>query len=139
MMKTRGFTLLELLIVVAILALLASIAVPVYMGRADEARLQKVQADFATLAAALSLYKLDNQTVPTSSQGLQALVSKPNLPPEPLRYKGDGYLREVPRDPWGNAYLYLAPAPTGAKEYALYSYGADGVSGGEDLDADLSF
>lgn len=135
----RGFTLLELLVVLVVLGLLAGIAVPIYMGRAETARVQKVHADFATLATALSLYKLDNRQLPTSAQGLQALVSQPTLSPLPPHYKAGGYLRELPHDPWNHDYLYLAPAPDGGKEYALWSYGADGKRGGEGQDADVEF
>lgn len=138
-MRMRGFTLLELLVVLVIIGLLAGIATPIYLNRAEAARQQKVQADFATLATALSVYKLDNHSVPTSSQGLSALTQKPVQAPLPPRYKEGGYLRELPRDPWGHDYLYLAPAPSGNKEYALWSYGADGARGGEGQDADVEF
>ena len=135
----RGFTLLELLVVLAVLGLLAGIAVPIYMGRVDTARQQKISADFATLATALSLYKLDNHRLPTTAQGLQALIRKPEQAPEPLQYKNGGYLRDLPRDPWGHDYLYLTPSSDGSKEYSLWSHGADGVRGGEGQDADVEF
>ena len=134
-----GFTLLELLVVLVVLGLLAGIAVPIYMGRVDVARQQKLGADFALLATALSLYKLDNRLLPTTAQGLQALTHKPAQAPEPPQYKSGGYLRDLPHDPWGHDYLYLSPAPDGSKEYALWSYGADGVRGGEGQDADVEF
>lgn len=139
-MKHRhsGFTLLELMVVLVVLALLAGIATPIYFSRADAARQQKLQADFATIATALSLYKLDNREVPTTAQSLQALVKKPSQPPAPQRYKANGYLRELPLDPWQRNYLYLAPAADGS-EYALFSYGADGERGGEGADADVAF
>lgn len=135
--RTGGFTLLELLVVMAILALLAGLAVPTYFKRADQARLDKVSTDFSTLATALSLYRLDNGTLPSTEQGLQALVEKPTIAPLPGRYRQGGYLRELPRDPWGNAYVYLRPSRDGARDYELLSRGADGRSGGEGMDADI--
>ena len=134
----RGFTLLELMIVLVLLGVLASIAVPTYLGRADAARIQKVTADFSTIATALSLYKLDNATLPTTNQGLAALASKPELDPVPSRYKTGGYINDLPLDPWGRAYLYLYPAREGEREYDLYTLGADGKTGGEGQDADIA-
>jgi len=134
---TAGFTLMELLVVMAILALLAGLAVPAYFKRADQARLDKVTTDFATLATALSLYRLDNSMLPSTDQGLQALVEKPSIAPVPGRYRQGGYLRELPRDPWGNAYVYLSPSRDGLRDYELVSRGADGRPGGEGMDADL--
>jgi general secretion pathway protein G len=133
----HGFTLLELLVVLVILGLLAGIAGATYFSRIDGARLQKVDADFGTIAAALSLYRLDAGALPTTAQGLQALVTQPTQPPRPTRYKPGGYLDELPLDPWGNAYLYLQPARAAEREYDLYSLGADGEPGGEGNDADL--
>ena len=133
----RGFTLVEVLVVMAILALLATLAVPAYFSRADQARVEKVETDFATVATALSLYRLDNGMVPTTEQGLRALVEKPAIGPEPRRFRAGGYLRELPADPWGNPYVYLAPSRDGAREFELLSRGADGKPGGEGADADL--
>jgi len=135
----EGFTLLELLVVLVVLGLLAGIAVPVYLGRVDTARQQKITADFATIATALSLYKLDNRMLPSTAQGLQALTHKPVQAPVPQLYKNGGYLRDLPRDPWDHDYLYLAPSADGSKEYSLWSLGADGVRGGEGQDADIEF
>lgn len=134
---TRGFTLLELLVVIAILGLLATVAGVTYFGRVETARQQKVAADFANLASALSLYRLDNGTLPTTAQGLAALHERPRLPPQPRRFKSGGYIAELPLDPWGNAYLYLFPARSAGKEYDLYTQGADGEPGGEGQDADI--
>jgi general secretion pathway protein G len=132
----KGFTLIELLVVLVILGLLAGIAGVTYFSRVEAARLQKVDADFATLAAALSLYRLDAGMLPTTAQGLQALVQTPELPPQPARYKSGGYLDELPQDPWGKAYLYLQPARDAERDYDLYTLGADGNTGGEGPDAD---
>jgi len=129
----RGFTLMELLVVMAILALLAGIAVPAYFQRADQARLDKVETDFATIATALSLYRLDNGVVPTTEQGLRALVERPAIGPVPRRFRQGGYLREVPADPWGNPYVY----DSDGRGFTLVSYGADGERGGEGDDADI--
>jgi general secretion pathway protein G len=135
---TQGFTLLELMIVLVLLGVLAGIAVPTYLGRADTARLQKVDADFSTIATALSLYKLDNASLPTTGQGLAALVTKPQLDPVPPRYKSGGYINDLPLDPWNRTYLYLYPARDSAYEYDLYTLGADGKTGGEGQDADIT-
>jgi general secretion pathway protein G len=134
---TRGFTLFELLVVLVILGLLATVAGATYFGRVESARLQKVEADFGTLGSALSLYRLDNGTLPTTAQGLGALHTRPRLPPPPRRFKAGGYISEVPQDPWGNAYQYLFPARSADREYDLYTLGADGAPGGEGQDADI--
>jgi len=133
-----GFTLLELMIVLVLLGVLAAIAVPTYLGRADAARIQKVEADFSTIATALSLYKLDNAALPSTDQGLAALVTKPQLDPVPLRYKSGGYINSLPLDPWNRPYLYLYPARDSGREYDLYTLGADGKTGGEGQDADIT-
>ena len=134
-----GFTLMELLVVLMIIGLLASIAVPIYLNRADKARLQKVDVDFETLSTALHLYKLDNGMLPTTEQGLQALVVKPSRQPVPGHYKDGGYLRELPADPWQHAYQYLVPSRDGTREFEIISLGADGKVGGQDQDADLYY
>ncbi len=130
-----GFTLIEVMVVVVILGILAAIVVPRIMSRPDEARVVRAQQDIRAISAALDLYKLDNLSYPTTEQGLEALVSKPaNLPPG-ARYKADGYLPSVPRDPWGADYQYLSPGQHGP--FDLYSHGADGVPGGEAFNADI--
>jgi len=136
-MRARGFTLLELLVVLVVLGLLASIAGVTYFGRVEAAQLQKVEADFGTLGAALSLYRLDAGTLPTTAQSLGALRMRPELPPQPRRYKSGGYVAELPLDPWGRPYLYLFPARSAEREYDLYTLGADGEPGGKGQDADV--
>ncbi len=133
--RHRGFSLIEILVVLVILGLLVSIVAPNVLGRADEARVQKAEADFKSIATALKIYRLDNYIYPSSEQGLGALVEQPALPPEPRNWKQEGYLDELPLDPWGRPYLYLSPGEHGA--FDLFSYGADGVSGGEGQNQDL--
>lgn len=130
-----GFSLIEILVVLVILGLLVSIVAPNVLNRADDARVQKASADFKSIATALKIYRLDNYVYPSSEQGLAALVEKPSLPPEPRNWKQQGYLDEAPLDPWGRSYLYLSPGEHGA--FDLYSYGADGVPGGEGQNLDL--
>lgn len=128
---------LELLVVLVLLGLLSGLAINTYLGRVDTARLQKVAADFSTLATALSLYRLDTGMLPTTAQGLQALRERPALEPRPARYKPGGYLAAVPLDPWGREYLYQYPAEFAGTEYDLYTLGADGESGGGGEDGDI--
>lgn len=132
-----GFTLIELMVVLVILGLLAGIVTPIFIGRADKARVQKAQADLSTIAAALSLYRLDNQVLPSTEQGLMALVEKPTQAPVPVNWKRNGYLDSLPLDPWERPYRYIYPAEYGQGEYDLFSVGADGKRGGEDTDADI--
>lgn len=131
----RGFSLIEVLVVLVILGLLVSIIAPNVLGRADEARTQKVFADFSAIETALRMYRLDNFDYPTTEQGLRALVERPTLEPQPRNWKSGGYLESLPVDPWGNPYLYLSPGQNGA--YDIFSLGADGVRGGEGQNSDL--
>ncbi len=135
MKQQMGFTLVEILVVLVILGLLVSVVAPTVLNQADDARVQKVYADFANIQTALKLYRLDNFVYPSSEQGLEALVTVSSLDPEPRNFKRGGYLDRVPRDPWGHKYLYLSPGEQG--EFDLYSLGADGISGGEDQNTDL--
>lgn len=135
--RVRGFSLVEILVVLVIIGLLVSIVAPNVLRRADEARVQKVQADFKNIETALKLYRLDNFAYPTTEQGLQSLVEKPNIDPLPRNWKEGGYLETAPMDPWGRNYLYLSPAEFGSGDYDIFSLGADGVTGGEDQNADL--
>ena len=133
--RCGGFTLLEVIVVVAILAILASIVAPRVVGRPAEAREAAAKQDVATIVQALKLYRLDNERYPTTEQGLQALTRKPESGPIPVNWKAGGYIDRVPRDPWGNAYQYLNPGAHG--DIDVYSLGADGKPGGEGGDADI--
>lgn len=129
----RGFTLIELMVVLVIIGVLAALIVPNVLDRADDARVMAAKTDSGNLMQALKLYKLDNQKPPTSEQGLAALVVKPTTGPIPTNWKP--YLDKLPNDPWGRAYQYLVP---GIKsEFDVMSFGADGVAGGEGKNADI--
>ncbi len=130
-----GFTLIEILVVVVILGILASIIVPKIMKRPEEARRTKAIIDINAIETALNLYRLDNGGYPSTEQGLEALVTKPTIGVIPKNWKEEGYLDKVPKDPWGNPFVYLSPGLH--KEFDLESYGADGVDGGEGKDADI--
>ncbi|WP_082676384.1 type II secretion system major pseudopilin GspG [Thiomicrospira sp. WB1] len=131
--RQRGFTLIELMVVVVILAVLAAIAVPRLMDRPDEARIVKAKQDISAISSALKLYKLDNYQYPTTDQGLQALVEKPQTEPEPKNWQA--YMENLPDDPWGRPYLYLSPGEH--KDFDLYTLGADGREGGEGMNATI--
>ena len=131
----RGFTLLEVMVVVVILGILAVLVVPKIISRPDEARVIAAKQDIASVLQALKLYRLDNQRYPTTEQGLQALVARPASAPIAPNWKAGGYLERLPKDPWGGLYQYLNPGVRG--EIDLYSLGADGVPGGEGNDADI--
>ena len=131
----RGFTLLEVMVVVVILGILAALVVPKIIGRPDEARVIAAKQDIASLMQALKLYRLDNQRYPTTEQGLQALSARPVTAPVPLNWKAGGYVERLPKDPWGNPYQYLNPGVRG--EIDVFSFGADGAPGGDGNDADI--
>lgn len=133
--RSRGFTLIEVMVVIVIIGVLAALIVPKVMSRPDEARVMAARQDIASIVQALNLYKLDNQRYPTTEQGLQALMKKPVISPIPPNWKGNGYLDRAPKDPWGHPYQYLQPGVHG--EIDVFSLGADGVRGGEGSDADL--
>lgn len=135
--RQKGFSLIEIMVVLVIIGLLASIVAPSVLGRADEARIKKVEADIKSISTALKLFRLDNFQLPTTEQGLEALHTKPTLAPVPANWKEGGYLDEAPVDPWGRPYLYLSPAEFGDGDFDLYSLGADGVRGGEGQNADI--
>ncbi len=131
----NGFTLIEIMVVVVILGILAAVIVPRIMDRPDEARVIKAQQDLRAIASALNLYRLDNFRYPTTDQGLDALVTRPSLPPDPPKWRSGGYLEFLPTDPWGRPYQYLHPGQRG--EFDVYSLGADGLLGGEGINRDL--
>lgn len=135
--KQSGFSLIEIMVVLVIIGLLVSIVAPNVLDRADEARVKKVNADFSTIATALKLYRLDNFNYPTSEQGIKALVEMPSVDPIPQNWKKGGYLDDLPMDPWGKPYQYLSPAEFGDGDFDIYTLGADGVTGGEDQNADI--
>lgn len=138
MIDKRGFTLIEVLVVVFILALLAALVGPKVIGRTDDAKIAEAKIQIKNLETALKLYKLDNGFYPTTEQGLEALVKKPSGTPSPEKYREGGYLekKSVPKDPWGNPYIYVSPGSHG--DFDLSSYGADGKLGGEGKDADIN-
>ncbi len=135
--QQSGFSLVEILVVLVIIGLLVSIVAPNVLEKADQARVQKVQADFKSIATALKIYRLDNYNYPTTEQGLEALAEQPVIDPIPQNWKKNGYLEGLPYDPWGRPYLYLSPAEYGDGDFDIYSQGADGISGGEDQNADI--
>jgi general secretion pathway protein G len=136
--NVRGFTLIELMVVIIILGILAMYVMPKIMGRPDEARQVKARLDIASLETAIKLYKLDNGMYPGTEQGLQALVAQPETGTLAKKWRKGGYLEKnrVPKDPWGNEYIYLCPGVN--DDYDITSYGADGVSGGEDKNKDIN-
>ena len=129
----RGFTLVEVMVVVVILGILAVLIVPRVLGRSDEARQAAAKHDIATIMQSLKLYRLDNGRYPTNDQGLQALVTKPASAPAPTNWKP--YLDKLPKDPWGNTYQYLSPGVHG--EVDVFSLGADSQPGGTGADLDI--
>jgi general secretion pathway protein G len=135
--RSGGFTLIEIMVVITILGILAALIVPRVVGRTDDARIAAAKQDIASVMQALKLYRLDNGRYPTTEQGLQALISKPSAEPVPTNWKQGGYLERssVPKDPWGHQYQYLNPGLRG--EIDVFSFGADGQSGGQNTDADI--
>ena len=131
----RGFTLVEIMVVVVIIGILGALVLPKVLGRTGESRVVAAKTDIATLMQALKLYKLDNQRYPTTEQGLQALTTKPTSGPSANGWKEGGYVERLPKDPWGNPYQYLSPGVKG--EVDVYSLGADGQPGGTGDDADI--
>lgn len=131
----RGFTLVEIMLVVIILGVLVAMVVPNLAGRGEQARRSAAKADIeANLATTLDLYEFDNGRYPTTEQGLQALLSKPTNPPIPTSWSGP-YLKKkrIPKDPWGNDYVYVCPGIRNAQSYDLSSYGPDGVESSDDI------
>ncbi len=135
--NNRGFTLLEIMIVVAIIALLAALVGPRLIGQSDKAKVDTTKIQIRNLENSLKFYKLDNGVYPSTEQGLQTLVEKPTTGVIPKNYRAEGYLesKKVPKDAWGNDFVYISPGEHG--DFDLYSFGADGVRGGEGVNADI--
>jgi general secretion pathway protein G len=131
----RGFTLIEILVVVVILGILATVVVPRFLDKPDEARVTRARADIQALTTALNLYRLDNFNYPSTEQGLQALVAQPAGSPAAPNWRQGGYIDRLPKDPWGGEYRYLSPGQRG--DFDLYSLGADAQPGGEGAAADI--
>ena len=136
--NNQGFTLIELLVVMLILGLLIGIVGPKLIGRGDDAKVNAAKIQIESLSSALKMYKLDTGRYPTTEQGLEALVSPPTTGDVPKKWRKGGYVEKgkIPKDPWDNDYVYLSPGAHG--DFDLFSYGADGVSGGEDYDKDVT-
>jgi general secretion pathway protein G len=136
--KKDGFTLIEIMVVIVILAMLAALVGPKLMGRADDAKVADAKVQIKNMETALKLYKLDNSVYPTTEQGLAALVTKPTVGAIPKSFKEGGYLegKTIPKDPWHNDYIYISPGEHG--DYDLSSYGADGAKGGDGKNADIT-
>ncbi|PCG16011.1 MULTISPECIES: type II secretion system major pseudopilin GspG [Sphingomonas] len=132
--KKNGFTLVELMVVIVIIGLLATIVALNVLPSGDTARIQKAKADIATIEQGLELYRLQMGSYPTTQQGLQALVSAPPGA-DAARYQAGGYVKKLPKDPWGRDYLYAAPGKHGQAD--VWTLGADGKDGGEGIDADI--
>ena len=134
--RARGFTLIEIMVVVVILGILGTLVAPMVLGRIDEARVTKAKNDLRLYESALDLYRMDNFKYPSTEQGLDALVHRPN-DPNLKNYRSEGYVKQLQRDPWNHDYVYVSPGTNGAP-YDLLSLGADGQPGGTGLDADIS-
>ncbi len=134
----KGFTLIEIMVVIVILALLAALVGPKLMGRTDDAKITDARVQIKNIETALKLYKLDTGNYPSTEQGLTALVTKPTVGVIPNGYKEGGYLesKKVPKDPWGSDYLYISPGEHG--DYDIFSYGSDGAKGGEGKNVDIT-
>lgn len=135
--RRAGLTLVEMIVVLAIIALVAALTVPNIIGRLDQAKAGAARTNIGTIKSALRVYRLDNGGYPTTEQGLKALVERPTTEPVPPNWNSGGYLEDLPEDPWGRPFLYRAPAASGAP-YEILTLGRDGKEGGEGLDADLN-
>lgn len=131
-----GFTLIEVIVVIIILGIMATLVLPNILSHPDKARVTAAKSDIRAISNALEIYKLDNYSYPTTSQGLEALVTKPASQPEPKNWNPGGYLKKTPVDPWGNPYKYILPGTH--SDYDIYSTGADGKEGGEGYNADIN-
>jgi general secretion pathway protein G len=133
--REKGFTLIEIMVVVVIIGLLATLVLPRVLGRQEQAQIEKARADIQALSSALKLYKLDNYNFPSTQQGLEALRREPTGEPPANNWKEGGYIERLPMDPWGNEYQYLSPGRYG--EFDLWSHGSDGKPGGTGAAADI--
>ncbi len=133
--NSAGFTLVEIMVVVVILSILAAIVVPKIMNRPDQAREAKVRQDIRALSAALDLYRLDNFAYPTTDEGLEALVVQPSSQSDTSKWKEGGYIKHLPKDPWGKPYNFLQPGTH--DEYDIFSLGSDGAVGGSGAGVDI--
>lgn len=136
MRKQSGFTLIEVIVVLVILGILASIVAPNVIGNVDKSRVVKAKQDIRAIESALQMYRIDNYKYPSTDQGLQALVDKPSAGGEAKNWQKGGYIPKLPKDPWQNDYQYISPGESG--DYDIYTLGADGAPGGEDYNADIS-
>ncbi|MBD3180981.1 type II secretion system protein GspG [Candidatus Poribacteria bacterium] len=136
--KQSGFTLIELMVVITILALLGGMVMPRVIGRLRQAKPQKAQLDINQIKVALDMYAADNGDYPTTEQGLEALIRQPTSPPEPMNWNGPYVDPTNFLDPWGNKYVYVSPGNHEGYDYDLYSYGADGQEGGTEDGADIT-
>ena len=134
--KRTGFTMIEMLVVVVILGLLATLVVPKVVGQGEEAKRTATMVQIKEIEQALDMFKLDNGFYPSTEQGLDALVQKPTMTPEPRKYREGGYMKKVPIDPWGGPFVYRSPGEHG--EYDLFSTGTDGQEGGEGKGKDIT-
>jgi len=134
--RRRGFTLIEIMVVIVIIGLLSALVGPRLIGQSDEAKRKTTATQIAQLEQVLGLFQLDNGFYPTTEQGLEALVKEPSLPPEPLNYKKGGYMKKVPKDAWGRDFIYRCPGERG--DFDIMSYGSDGKEGGEGTAADIT-
>ncbi|EKT4521587.1 type II secretion system major pseudopilin GspG [Pseudomonas putida] len=133
----RGFTLIEIMVVVIILGVLGALVLPNVMSRPDHAKLTAARTDIQSISTALEIYRLDNGRYPSTAQGLDALVKRPTVAPLPRQWNAQGYLKSTPTDPWGSPYQYMSPGTRSNQGYDLYSLGADGQPGGEGMDAEI--
>lgn len=136
MRNSKGFTIIEILVVLVILGILGTLLVPKLLDKPDEARMTKANLDIKAIEAALKIYKLENSIYPTTEQGLEALITETTIDPVPNSFKKGGYIDELPKDPWGGDYIYRSPGDND-RDYEIISYGADRKEGGEGVNADI--
>lgn len=135
--RQGGFSLIEIMVVIVIMGLLLGVVGPAVFDNIKDAQKGRVKGDFATMKTALQTYRLDNYNYPTTDQGLEALVSKPDVEPIPRKWRTEGYIEKLPSDPWQRPYVYVSPGEE--KPFEIFSYGRDGQQGGEGEDADINY